>query len=176
ATAKSGAGSPVAWGPRVTARAGRRALPARGPGAHADGMGTILGATTRRTTVETFLSRARSLGERPFLHFHQDGDWRCLTWAEAGQRVLRVAAALVAEGVRPGDRIVLISENRFEWILADFGIQAAAAVTVPVFPSLLPSTVRAMVEDSGAILGIAGSEELGARLLGPRAMRRVVVF
>jgi len=139
-------------------------------------MGTILAAATRRTTVETFLSRARSLGERPFLHFHQDGDWRCLTWAEARQRVLRVAAALVAEGVRPGDRVVLISENRFEWILADFGIQAAAAVTVPVFPSLLPATVRAMVEDSGAVLGIAGSEDLACKLLGPSAMRRVVTF
>ena len=103
-------------------------------------MGTIRQAAAPRTTVETFLSRAGSLGERPFLHFHQDGAWRCLTWAEARERVLRVAAALVAEGVRPGDRVVLISENRYEWILADFGIQAAAAVTVPVFPSMLPAT------------------------------------
>jgi long-chain acyl-CoA synthetase len=139
-------------------------------------MGTIREAAAPRTTVGTFLSRAGSPGERPFLHFHQDGAWRCLTWAEARQRVLRVAAALVAEGVRPGDRVVLISENRFEWILADFGIQAAAAVTVPVFPSLLPSTVRAMVEDSGAVVGLAGTEELACKLQGPRTMRRVIAF
>jgi long-chain acyl-CoA synthetase len=139
-------------------------------------MGTIRQAAAPRTTVETFLSRAGSLGERPFLHFHQDGAWRCLTWAEARERVLRVAAALVAEGVRPGDRVVLISENRYEWILADFGIQAAAAVTVPVFPSMLPATVRAIVEDSGAVAGLAGTEELAGKLLGPPAMRRVVTF
>jgi len=139
-------------------------------------MGTISAAAAPRTTVETFLSRAGSPGERPFLHFHQDGAWRCLTWAEARQRVLRVAAALVAEGVRPGDRVVLISENRVEWILADLGIQAAAAVTVPVFPSLLPATVREMVEDSGAVVGLAGTEDLACKLLGPRAMRRVVTF
>jgi len=139
-------------------------------------MGTIQQAAIPRTTVETFLARAGSLGERPFLHYHLDGDWRCLTWAEACQRVQRVAAALVAEGVRPGDRVALISPNRYEWILADFGIQAAAAVTVPVFPSLLPATVRAMVEDSGAVLGIADSEDLACKLLGPRTMRRVVTF
>jgi len=90
--------------------------------------------------VETFLSQAECLGERPFLYFHQDGDWRCLSWAEARDRVLRVAAALAAEGVRPGDRVALISQNRFEWVLADFGIHsvfdvapeistAAAAIT-----------------------------------------------
>jgi long-chain acyl-CoA synthetase len=133
-------------------------------------------AAAPRTTVETFLSRAESLGERPFLHFHKDGDWRCLTWAEARQRMLRVAAALVAEGVRPGDRVALISENRYEWILADFGIQAAAAVTVPIFASLLPATVRTIVEDSGAVVGLAGTEELGSKLIGPPAMRRMITF
>jgi len=139
-------------------------------------MGTTRRAATPQTTVETLLARAESQGERPWLYFHQDGDWRCLSWAEARQRVLRVAAALVAEGVRHGDRVVLISENRYEWILADFGIQAAGAVTVPVFPSLLPSAVRAIVEDSGAVVGLAGSEELASKLLDGAALRRVATF
>jgi long-chain acyl-CoA synthetase len=139
-------------------------------------MGTIREAAPPRTTVETFLARAESLGERPFLHFHQDGDWRCLSWAEARQRVQRVAAGLVADGVRQGDRVVLISENRYEWILADLGIQAAGAVTVPVFPSLLPATVRAIVEDCGAVLGLAGTEELASKLQGAPALRRVATF
>jgi long-chain acyl-CoA synthetase len=139
-------------------------------------MEAIRGATAPRTTVETLHSRAELLRERPFLHYHQDGDWRCLSWAEARERVMRVAAALVAEGVRPGDRVALISENRFEWVLADFGIQVAAAVTVPVFPSLLPATVREMVEDSGAVLAIASTDELACKLLGPPAVRRIVTF
>jgi len=126
--------------------------------------------------VETFLSQAECLGERPFLYFHQDGDWRCLSWAEARDRVLRVAAALAAEGVRPGDRVALISENRFEWVLADFGIQAAAAVSVPIFPSLLPVTVHAIVEDCGAVVGLAGTQELAHTILGAGALRRVVTF
>ena len=126
--------------------------------------------------METFLSQAESLGERPFLYFHQDGDWRCLSWAEARDRVLRVAAALAAEGVRPGDRVALISENRFEWVLADFGIQAAAAVSVPIFPSLLPVTVHAIVEDCGAVVGLAGTQELAHKILGAGALRRVVTF
>jgi long-chain acyl-CoA synthetase len=139
-------------------------------------METIQAAAAPRTTVQTFLSRAESLGERPFLFFHRDGGWRSLSWAEARERVLRVAAALAAGGVRPGDRVVLISENRFEWILADFGIQAAAAVTVPVFPSLLPATVRAIVEDCGAVAGLAGTEELACKLRGAPSLRRVATF
>ena len=126
--------------------------------------------------METLLAQAGSLGERHFLYFHQDGDWRGLSWADARQRVLRVAAALVGEGVRPGDRVALISENRYEWVLADFGIQAAGAVTVPVFSSLLPATVRAIVEDSGAVVGLAGTEELACKLLDVPGLRRVVIF
>ncbi|HXM56666.1 MAG TPA: AMP-binding protein, partial [Candidatus Dormibacteraeota bacterium] len=137
-------------------------------------MGTIRGAASPRTTVETFLAQADALGERPFLFFHQDGDWRCLSWVEARERVLRVAAALVAEGVCRGDRVVLISENRYEWILADLGIQAAGAVTVPVFPSLLPAAVRAIAEDSGAAAGLAGSEELASKLRDGGAPPRLV--
>jgi long-chain acyl-CoA synthetase len=155
---------------------GRPALARCGPVWHPDRMGAIRGAGQPRTTIETFLAQAASLGERTFLRFHVNGDWRCLSWAGAREHALRVAAALVAEGVRQGDRVALISENRFEWILADLGIQAAGAVTVPLYPSLLPATVRAIVEDSGATVGLAGTEELACKLLGAATLRRIVSF
>jgi long-chain acyl-CoA synthetase len=139
-------------------------------------MEAIEEAVAPETTVETFLSRARLLGDRPLLHYHRDGGWRSLSWTDARRQVTRIAAALVAEGIRPGDRVALISENRYEWILADYAIQAAGAVTVPIFPSLLPPAVRAIVADSGAVAGIAGSEELASKLVGPPALRRVVTF
>ncbi len=76
-------------------------------------------------------------------------------------------------GVCPGDRVALISDDRFEWILADLGIQAAGAVTVPLYPSLLPATVRDTVEDGGAVVGIGGTEELAGKLRGAATMRLV---
>ena len=139
-------------------------------------MRTIPGATSPRTTVETFLAQAETMGERPFLHFHRDDAWRCLSWAEARQRVRRAAAALVAEGVRHGDRVVLISENRYEWILADLAIQEAGAVTVPVFTSLPPAAVAAIVEDCGAYAGIASTEELASKLRAGGSLHRVATF
>jgi acyl-CoA synthetase (AMP-forming)/AMP-acid ligase II len=87
----------------------------------------------------TFLENADALAGRPFLRFYRDGAWQRLTWEGSRDQVLRMAAALVAEGVEPGDRVAVMSENRADWLLADLGIQAAGAVTVPLYPSRPPA-------------------------------------
>src|SRR4029079_10302670 len=53
-----------------------------------------------------------------------------------------MAAALAARGVRPGDRIAIVSENRLEWALADLAILTAGAATVPVYATLTPAEHR----------------------------------
>ncbi|MBI5768907.1 MAG: long-chain fatty acid--CoA ligase [Verrucomicrobia bacterium] len=87
-----------------------------------------------------FFQRARALGDQPFLlQSHADG-WRGWSWREAAGRVAGVAQALARHGVKRGDRVLLVSENRIEWHASDLSILAAGAVTVP-----LPST--ASVDD-----------------------------
>ena len=69
--------------------------------------------------------------------------WRSWTWSELQQLVVGAAANLRHAGVQPGDRVVLWSENRWEWIVADLAIQWTGAVGVPLHASLPPSQVKA---------------------------------
>ncbi|MCX6950718.1 MAG: AMP-binding protein, partial [Verrucomicrobia bacterium] len=82
--------------------------------------------------AEVFFRRARQLGPRPFLHRWEGEGWTALTWTETAARVGGVARGLAALGVAPGDRVLLVSENRVEWHMSALGILAARAITVPL--------------------------------------------
>lgn len=67
------------------------------------------------------------------------------TYADLRAAVDRAAAGLVASGVMPGDHVVLLSENRREWVVADLAIQSVGAVTVPLYPSLPAPQVQPLI-------------------------------
>ena len=81
-------------------------------------------------------------------------EWVNVTAKEFVREVFDVAKGLISAGIELGDRVIIISETRYEWSLLDFAIWAAGAVSVPVYPSSSLSQVRWMVEDSGAVLAI----------------------
>ena len=72
--------------------------------------------------VELFLRRADELGEKPFLTAKRDGEWRSQSWREAAEQVCLLAESLRGLGLEDGERVVLVSENRPEWALADLAI------------------------------------------------------
>ncbi len=94
------------------------------------------------TLPQMFFSRASHFGEQDCLQYRQDGAYVPISWRELAQRVAAVAAGLAAHGVRPGDRVALLSENRPEWALADLAILSAGAVTVPLYPNATAEQVR----------------------------------
>ncbi|HVR90092.1 MAG TPA: long-chain fatty acid--CoA ligase [Novosphingobium sp.] len=83
--------------------------------------------------VALFLSRVDAQGDKPFLWAKRDGHWQSLSWAEAARQVCLIAESLRALGLEAGDRVMLVSENRPEWCLADLAIMAAGCVTVPTY-------------------------------------------
>jgi long-chain acyl-CoA synthetase len=117
-----------------------------------------------RTTVGVFLRQVDRLKDRNFLRYHDGSGWRDVSWREAAGRVLRLASRLVQQGVKRGDRVVLMSENRVEWLLCDLAIQAAGAITVPIYPSTTRPVADAIVADSEAVFAFAADEKLAARL------------
>lgn len=115
--------------------------------------------------VSLFFKRADALGERPMLWSKSSGEWVATSWADAARKVCLIAASLRRIGLGQGDRVVIVSENRPEWCLADLGIMAAGCVTVPTYTT---NTVRDHVhilENSGAKAAIVSSSKLAKMLL-----------
>ena len=81
--------------------------------------------------VTMFFTRAREQGDAPFLFWKEAGEWRSLSWAETAQRVAALSEALRGLGLEKCDRVLLVSENRPEWAIADLAIMAAGCITVP---------------------------------------------
>src|SRR5262249_54719573 len=108
-----------------------------------------------RTTIGLFFRQAALGGDRTVVRFHDGEGWRGVSWRRVSELVQRSAARLVAEGVQPGDRVVIMAENRPEWLYCDLAIQTAGAITVPVYPSTPARVAQVIAEDAGARLAFA---------------------
>ncbi|HVS33871.1 MAG TPA: long-chain fatty acid--CoA ligase [Thermoanaerobaculia bacterium] len=85
--------------------------------------------------------------------------WVELSVADLGHRVRWFSTALHNLGVKPGDRVAILSENRPEWTTADLAILAAGAVSVPVYPTLLGWQIEYILNDSSSVAVIVSNEE-----------------
>ena len=115
--------------------------------------------------VSMFLDRADEHGERPLLSRKADGRWQAQSWAECRDLVASLSAALIALGIKPGDRVVLVSENRPEWCLADLAIMAAGAITVPAYTTNTTADHSHILGNSSARAVIVSNSKLAAALL-----------
>ncbi len=87
-----------------------------------------------------------------------DGAWTDVTAAQAAGQIRSAALGLIAEGVKPGDRVALLSATRYEWVILDYAILSVGAVTVPIYETSSPEQVRWVLEDSGAVVVFAEIE------------------
>ncbi|OYU14192.1 MAG: long-chain fatty acid--CoA ligase [Alphaproteobacteria bacterium PA4] len=115
--------------------------------------------------VTMFLDNAEEEGARPFLTRKIDGEWRSISWAECRDIVAGLSAALLDLGIKKGDRVVLVSENRPEWCLADMAIMAAGAITVPAYTTNTTTDHAHIIGNSGARAVIVSGPKLAANLL-----------
>jgi len=112
-----------------------------------------------------FFARAAQKGDAPFLWAKQDGQWTPISWSETARQVASLAAALRAHGIQPGERVMLVSENRPEFCIADLAIMAAGAVTVPTYTTNTDRDHAHIITDSGAAAVIFSSARIGKSLL-----------
>jgi len=88
--------------------------------------------------------------ERPVLRHKPDDEWLDITWEDLEHRVHAMAGLLHKQGVEPGDRVALLSENRPEWAVTDLAAQLIGGVNVSIYTSLPPSKIAYILRDSGA--------------------------
>ncbi len=120
--------------------------------------------------VTLFLTRAEEQGNKPFLSAKRNGAWHALSWAETARQVASLAQGLRGLGLAPGDRVMLVSENRPEWCIADLAIMAAGCVTVPTYITNTERDHSHIIENSGARAVIVSTAKL-ARTLLPAVIR-----
>ncbi len=119
----------------------------------------------RYTTIpQMFFCRASHLGEQDCLRYREGDRYLPISWGDLAGRVAAVAAGLAAHGVRPGDRVALLSENRPEWALADLAILSAGAVTVPLYPNATVEQARFILGHAEASLCICSTGEQLAKV------------
>ena len=89
-------------------------------------------------------------------------DW--LSTKDFFERVRDISLGLGAIGLQPGDRVVLMSETRPEWLVVDLAILCAGGITVPIYPTLSATQAQYIVQDSGARFAFVSSPEQAAKL------------
>jgi long-chain acyl-CoA synthetase len=126
----------------------------------------IFFAATQRNLDRVMLSRA-------------SGKWLPISSSDLHRNVAGTVRALKELGIRKGDRVAILSENRPEWSTADFAILLLGAVTVPVYSTLTPEQTAYTLRDSGASVAFV-STQLQLRkiqtILSQTAVQRVVVM
>jgi long-chain acyl-CoA synthetase len=118
-------------------------------------------SSTPDTLVSLFAQRVATCGDQAAVWNFRDGEFRPETWAELAAQVDQVAAALIALGVKPGDRVVQWSENRREWIITDLAILLIGAIHVPIHAPLAGAQAVEQINDCGAqIVIVSGADHL----------------
>jgi long-chain acyl-CoA synthetase len=112
-----------------------------------------------------FYHHAGRLAERNFLWAKGEGAYRPMTWRETERTVTDLARGLRALGLARGERVVLLSENRPEWLIADVAIMTAGGITVPAYTTSTTSDHRHILTDSGACGVIVSTQALARRIL-----------
>src|SRR3989338_6559755 len=131
------------------------------------------------TIPELFARQAAAFKQRPLFLVKRHGTYQPVTWEQAADDVLALSLFLLSQQVNPGDRVLLLCENRPEWGLADLAIQSIGAWTVPLYPNLTEADVRVICSDCQPVLAVAPTSEQVQKLLAagrhPVALRAIVV-
>lgn len=120
--------------------------------------------------VTMFLARARYRCDAPFLWSKAGGTWQSISWAEAARQVAGFAKSLREIGLQSGDRVMLVSENRPEWCIADLGIMAAGCVTVPTYITNTERDHQHILDNSASRAVVVSNAKLAKTLL-PAAVK-----
>ncbi len=152
-------------------RAEKQVIPAAGPGAN---------------LLQLLLERAKDGSKAAATH--KSGDrWQDVSWSAVLEQVKKISDGLVAEGIKPGERVAIFAATGLQWVLCDLAISAARAISVPIYASNTPDECRYILNNSEAVAVFVDSDlaegkqagrltRLRQRLNECPSVRRAILF
>ncbi|HJP86631.1 MAG TPA: long-chain fatty acid--CoA ligase [Gemmatimonadaceae bacterium] len=132
------------------------------------------------TLNQLFFDAADRFKKPDALQYKKDGSYRPISHADILERVRHLARGLSSLGVRRGDRVGILSENRPEWAIADFACLTAGMTDVPIYPTLPPEQIAYILKDSGAAAIFVSNKEQADKIRQIRsqlpALKAVIGF
>ena len=139
-----------------------------------------LTSTTPSSVPALCLNASLKHAKEDALNYRIEGEWRRLSAESFVERVRHIALGLASFGIKPGDRVALLSENRPEWSMADLAILSLGAVNVPVYTTQAVDQIRYILADSGTRAIFISNRRLydhaGEALEGLVFLERLVFF
>ena len=115
-----------------------------------------------KTLPEIFLKQVAKYGSgRAALRYKSDGAWKEHSWQDYLDNVEKVAGGLLKLGIKPLDKVCIISSNCPEWLFISLAVQSLGASLVPIYPNSTPEQAKYVVEHSEAkFLFVQNQEQL----------------
>jgi long-chain acyl-CoA synthetase len=137
-------------------------------------------ATPSISTINDLFRRvAAAANPRAMLWQDEFGQWQPISSDQIYQRVRALAEAFLSWGAQKGDRIALISENRWEWAVSDFASLAIGAANVPIYPTLTGEQIAALLLDADCRIAIVSTRQQFDKLNAVRSqtkLERIVIM
>ena len=131
------------------------------------------------TVNDLFRRVADAANSRAIMWQDEFGQWQPISSDQIYHRVRELAGAFLAWNAQKGDRIALISENRWEWAVSDFATLAIGAVNVPIYPTLTGEQIAVLVQDAGCRIAVVSTRQQFDKLNAVRnqtSLERILIM
>ncbi|MGB9906838.1 MAG: AMP-dependent synthetase/ligase [Candidatus Saccharicenans sp.] len=116
------------------------------------------------TLAQLFLNTVKTYQKPDLMLYKKEGRYVPISTAEFEKRVIHLALALNHLGLRKGDKLIILSENRPEWVMTDFATICQGGLTVPIYTSLTATQAEYIIQDSDASVVVVSTAEQRAKV------------
>ncbi len=116
------------------------------------------------TLAELFLNTVKSYPKPDLMLYKKEGQYQPISTEVFGETVKKLSLGLWELGLRPEDKLIILSENRPEWVMTDLATIGLGGVTVPIYTTLVADQIRYIIDDSDAKIVVFSNEEQGRKI------------
>ena len=133
-----------------------------------------------RSIPDMYFKQAERNKGKVIIRHKKDGAWVDITWDQNKDATESLALGLIKLGIKPQEKVCILSENRNEWYVSDIGIQSTGAVTVPIYATNTPDQVAYIVNNSDAVALIISTDKQYAKVKAEKKnmpnLRHIISF